>query len=51
MNDATRRALIARLAVLSAAGYVAPKAIAISPAVADRGKCPPSPFGGGGKCK
>jgi len=46
MED-TRRALIARLAVLTAAGYVAPKAIAINPALADRGDCPPSPFGGG----
>jgi hypothetical protein len=49
MKDETRRALLARLAVLSAAGYVAPKAIAIDPAQADAGKCPPSPLGG--KCK
>ena len=51
MKDETRRTLIARLAVLSAAGYVAPQAIAIKPAMADRGNCPPSPFGGKGKCK
>lgn len=51
MKDETRRALLGRLAALTAAGYVAPKAIAIHPAVADTGKCPPSPFGGGGNCK
>ncbi len=52
MKAETRRALLARLAALMAAGYVAPKAIAIHPAIADAGKCPPSPFGGGtGKCK
>jgi hypothetical protein len=52
MNDETRRALLARLAALSAAGYVAPRAIVIDPAAAAKGKCPPSPFGKGkGPCK
>lgn len=52
MKDATRRTLLARLAVISAAGYVAPKAIVIDPAYAKKDKCPPSPFDKGkGPCK
>ena len=52
MKEATRRSILARLAVLSATGYVAPKAIAISPAAAAKADCPPSPFGKGkGRCK
>ena len=50
MNDKTRRALIARLVALAAAGYVAPTAVLINPAEADRGRCPPSPMGTGKKC-
>ena len=54
LTETTRRAILARLAVLSATGYVAPKAIAISPAAAANPNCPSSPFGNGkakGRCK
>ena len=54
MEDTTRRTMIKRLAVIAAAGYVAPKVTRIDQAEAHKkkhggGSGPPaSPFGGGG---
>jgi len=55
MEDTTRRAMIKRLAVIAAAGYVAPKVTRIDQAQAHKNKHgggsgpPASPFGGGGE--
>jgi hypothetical protein len=51
MTPDSRRTLLARLIVIAGTGYVAPRAVAIAPAVADKGKCPACPFGNGNGVK